>query len=166
MSESGFNLPKHAASTMVSDFFNKDAKGLKTVYNTYVADSKSLREQSVDAVTEFSNDISPAMKRMKVAYLESVQNECYQNKHISDNFTNIEQISLCKSEKHQEVFGTFENNLRNYRDSDKIRLDNCVADAGSEIPRLSGCFQNYVRDIRETNKTLKTLFTENHKEYL
>tara|TARA_B110000503_G_C6826495_1_gene281003 strand:+ start:64 stop:282 length:219 start_codon:yes stop_codon:yes gene_type:complete len=72
MSESGFNLPKHAASTMVSDFFNKDSKGLKTVYNTYVSDSKSLREQSVDAVTEFSNDISPAMKRMKVAYLESV----------------------------------------------------------------------------------------------
>ena len=72
MSESGFNLPKNAASTMVNDFFLKESKGIKTVYNTYVTESKSLREQSVDAVMEFSNDISPAMKRMKVAYLESV----------------------------------------------------------------------------------------------
>ena len=124
---------------MVSDFFNKDSKNLKTVYNTYVT-GKSLREQSVDAITEFSNDISPAMKRMKVAYFESVQADCYQPKHISDNFTNVEQITLCKQEKHQEIFGTFEKNLRNYRDSDKIRLDNCVTDAGEEVERLSNCF--------------------------
>ena len=78
----------------------------------------------------------------------------------------MEQINLCKQEKHDAVFGTFEKNLRNYRDSDQIRLTNCVTDAGEDVPRLSACFSNYVRDIRETNKTLKTVFAENHKEYL
>ena len=140
MSESGFNLPKEAASQMVSDFFLKESKGIKTVYNTYTSGSKSLREQSVDAICEFSNDISPAMKRMKVAYLESVQADCYQPRHISDSFTNVEQIALCKQEKHAEYFGTFQSNLMNYRDSDKIRMDNCVQDAGEEVPRLSACF--------------------------
>ena len=166
MSESGFNLPKQAAAQMVNDFFLKDSKNLKTVYNTYTTGSKSLREQSVDAIKEFSNDISPAMKRMKVDYLEKVQGECYQQKHISDNFTNVEQISLCKSEKHNEVFGTFETNLRNYRESDRIRLTHCVTDAGDEIEMLSNCFQKYVTDIRQTNKTLKNIFVEGHKEYL
>ena len=164
--ENGFNLPKNVASTMVNDFFVGDTKNIKTVYNTYVTNSKSIREQSADAIQEFSNDISPALKRMKIAYLNSVSSDCYQPKHISDNFTNVEQINLCKEEKYEEVFGKFENNLRNYRDSDQIRMNNCVADAGEEVPRLSTCFSNYVRDIRETNKTLKTVFAENHKSYL
>ena len=90
MSESGFNLPKNVASTMVNDFFVGDTKNIKTVFNTYVTNSKSIREQSADAIMEFSNDISPAMKRMKIAYINSVASECYPSRHISDNFTNVE----------------------------------------------------------------------------
>ena len=44
MSESGFNLPKSVASNMVSEMFIGETKNIKSVYNTYVTNSKSLRE--------------------------------------------------------------------------------------------------------------------------
>ena len=77
MSESGFNLPKHVAADMVKDFFIGDSKNIKTIYNTYVTESKSLREQAIDAIGEFQYDMSPALKRMKIDYLERVQANCY-----------------------------------------------------------------------------------------
>ena len=55
---------------------------------------------------------------MKKGYFESVGDKCYDAKHISDSFTNIEQINLCKQEQHDETFGQFDKMVKAYRDSD------------------------------------------------
>ena len=103
---------------------------------------------------------------MYINYLETVGASCYQAKHISDDFTNEEQINLCKSEKYQEIFGQFNRDLKNYRESDILKFENCGTDAGQDIGRLVKCYHNYHRDILETNKSLKVRFAENYKEYL
>ena len=36
------------------------------------------------------DEISPALKRMKTSYYEQIQEECYKENHISDDFTNLE----------------------------------------------------------------------------
>ena len=90
MSDSGFKLPKFVAKEMVDDLFKTDLASMKTVYNTYMKDSKSMSMKNADALREFTDDISPALKRMKISYLEDVVSSCYPAKHISDSFTNEE----------------------------------------------------------------------------
>ena len=73
MSDTGFNLPKHAAAQMVYDEMMGETKNKETVFKTHFYNSKSMKEQSVDKLLEFTNSISPALKRMKLAYFEQVQ---------------------------------------------------------------------------------------------
>ena len=42
-SDSGFCLPKSAAKQMVDNFYYRDTKDLKTVYNTYFKGGDSLQ---------------------------------------------------------------------------------------------------------------------------
>ena len=44
---------------------------------------------------------------MKIAQLTASDENCYQDQHISDDFTNTEQINLCKAEQEQLIFGKF-----------------------------------------------------------
>ena len=46
MSDTGFRLPKAVAAKMVEDNLNRHTKGVKTVFNTQLADSNSLRKES------------------------------------------------------------------------------------------------------------------------
>ena len=62
--------------------------------------------------------------------------------------------------------GKYFQTLRNYRESDKLRLNHCTTDAGEDLVPYIKCFTKYLDDIRATNSTLKTVFAENHKEYL
>ena len=119
-----------------------------------------------DAIKSLSDDLSPALKKMKVEYYTNVTNNCYQDKHISDSFTNVEQIELCKNEEHEAIFGKYEQNLKNYRDSDLMRLNHCQIDAGNSVPMVLDCFKAYQRNIGTTNLTLKKLFAEEYKAYL
>ena len=109
MTDSGFSLPKASAAQMVDDYFKGDMKHVKTVYdgNTFSNSSGSLRDQSGTALREFTDSVSPALKRMQVAYLTQVRENCYQEHHISDDFTNEEQIDMCKKEQHHDVFGEY-----------------------------------------------------------
>ena len=81
MTDSGFSLPKASAKQMVDDFFKGDLKHIKTVYdgNTFSNSNGSLRDQSATAIREFTDSVSPALKRMQVAYLNQVRENCYQD---------------------------------------------------------------------------------------
>ena len=89
MSE-GFTLPKNVAAEMVSKTQQGDLANLKTVYNYNFNGGKSLRDRANNAMLEFVNDMSPGLKNMHVAYLNEVRENCYQDKWISDDFTNEE----------------------------------------------------------------------------
>ena len=76
MSE-GFNLPKSSAADAVfASFKGSDAK-IATRFGEYYK-GKSLQDQSIDALLEFTNANSAALKRMKVAQLTATDENCYQ----------------------------------------------------------------------------------------
>ena len=100
---------------------------------------------------------------MRIAYLNNVRENCYQDAHISDDFTNEEQINLCKAEQYDAIFGEFKRNYDNYRQSDVVKMNYCTTDAGDDVVRAVGCYQQYVKDIRATNKTLKGLFDKTNQ---
>ena len=105
MSE-GFNLPRNTAADLVFAKFKGDNAKIKTRYGEFYK-GKSLQDQSIDALLEFTNSNSAALKRMKVAQFNAIEENCYQSHHISDDFTNTEQINLCKAEQEASIFGKF-----------------------------------------------------------
>ena len=165
MSE-GFNLPKNVAAEMVTKTQQGDLSNLKTVYNFNFNGGKSLRDKANEAMLEFTNDMSPALKNMHTAYLNEVRENCYQDKWISDDFTNEEQIKLCKQEAHDSVFKAWNQAYNNHRQSDKVRLNQCLSDAGTDLVRNVNCFEQAVKDIHTTNRSLKALFVQMNKNYL
>tara|TARA_B110000285_G_C14758265_1_gene438403 strand:+ start:144 stop:401 length:258 start_codon:yes stop_codon:yes gene_type:complete len=80
---------------------------IKTVYNTNYKDSLSYNQKIKLAISQFEKDMSPALKRMKQDYFEQTNEKCYDAKHISDTFTNVEQINLCKQEQYDAIFSTY-----------------------------------------------------------
>ena len=121
---SNFNMPKAYAQKLLNEELEMDPK-IKTVFNTNYKDSLSYNQKVKLALAQFEKDISPALKRMKQGYFEQTQEKCYDPKHISDTFTNVEQINLCKQEQYDEVFGAYQQMVKNHRESDTIRFENC-----------------------------------------
>ena len=70
MSDTGFNLPKHVAAQMVNDTMMGETKNKSTVFDTHFTNSKSMKQQSVDKLADYTNGVSPALKKMKNAYFE------------------------------------------------------------------------------------------------
>ena len=75
MSE-GFNLPKQVASGMVWSTFKGDTTKIKTDMGDLYK-GKTLQDQSIDAICEFTNTNSRALKRMSIAWIKAVDEKCY-----------------------------------------------------------------------------------------
>ena len=69
---------------------------------------------------------------MRVQYLNEIDSECYQPKHISDDFTNEEQINLCKQRTYNKIFGKYDEDYFYARESDKMRFKMCMEDQGAQ----------------------------------
>ena len=85
MADSDFTLPKMAAKDMVFQTALGDNKGAT---NGQIKDFKSFRHQIAEDIQNFSNSMTGDLKRMKHSYFERIENECYQSRYISDDFTN------------------------------------------------------------------------------
>ena len=66
---SDFSLPKVAARDMVLDKALGDSKNNNPVK---IADYKSFRHQVADEIHNFSEQVTPQLKKMKISYLEKV----------------------------------------------------------------------------------------------
>ena len=103
---------------------------------------------------------------MKVEYLNNIVENCYKDEHLSENFTNAEQINICKHEQQQAVFGKFDNMLINHRESDNIRLMNCLDDAGADPGHAVRCMDQHIKNIRSTNESMKAIFKNDYGSYM
>ena len=56
--------------------------------------------------------------------------------------------------------------VKNHRESDTIRYMNCMKDAGDDVPNILNCYTKYEKDVVSTNKTMKVVFAETHREWL
>ena len=165
MTQKGFSLPKSTLTTMVDDRYRGDYKNVKSIYNNqYKGDS--LNDKAGIAIRDFQDEMTPALKRMKATYLQNVAANCYPDHHISDDFTNEEQITMCRKEEYDRVFAEWNKQYHNHRASDMLRCNQCTADAGREVFALTNCYVKYLKDIKETNVTLKNIFVQERKEFL
>ena len=69
-------------------------------------------------IDEFMFDLSNPLKKMKAEWLKNITENCYKEEHLSDSFTNSEQIMICKEESKDEIFGKFNTMLNNHRQKD------------------------------------------------
>ena len=70
--------------------------------------------------------LSDPLKKMQVDLLTRTGKNCYKAKHVDDNFTNLEQINLCKQMEWQKIFGKFARMQANHRDSEHFHLQDCL----------------------------------------
>ena len=144
----GFQLPKKVAAELLREAMEGKKKFDSS---TSGADELSYKQQSVQAMQEFSASITPALKNMKIAYFEAAQ-DCYEEKWLSESAPNVEQIKLCKEEKYDKIFGKFNQMVNNHRESDILRMTNCMQDASQDLEMAVNCFDKYISDIRVSNQ--------------
>ena len=122
--------------------------------------------QSGRAIDEFMFDLSAPLKKMKAEWLKSITENCYKEEHISDSFTNVEQINICKQETKDDIFGKFNTMLHNHRDRDHTKFLNCVDDAGGNLDMCVRCMETHIANIRSTNEAMKAQFAAEHKDFV
>uniref|UniRef100_A0A7S3CJK7 Uncharacterized protein n=1 Tax=Strombidium rassoulzadegani TaxID=1082188 RepID=A0A7S3CJK7_9SPIT len=111
--------------------------------------SKSVKEQIFDVEMELDDKITPKMKKLKINYLKDIVENCYPDKHISDDFTNSEQIKLCRQETFEKYIKA--QDLLALRASDYMKFDRCLEDAGHNEMLIYACVNRVVGDFRKTN---------------
>ena len=101
---------------MLDDDYNRKFRQFETMYETKTT-GLSPADLSQKWLDDFFIRLSTPLKRMQADYLTNVTKNCYKEKHISDDFTNLEQIMLCKEIQRQQIFGNFDRMYVNHRDS-------------------------------------------------
>ena len=74
-------------------------------------DKKAFSCSPVDKVHKEMDNLfellSDPLKKLHVKYLSKVSNSCYPEKHMAEDWTNLEQIQLCREMQKEKVFGAF-----------------------------------------------------------
>ena len=109
--------------------------------------------------------LSAPLKKMQAAYLRDISKNCYQDRHMSESFTNYEQINLCKEEKRTKYFGKFEDRLANLRDSNRFKYQDCSIAAGNDIVKSVYCVRDFIQGIQDDNDSLVHFVKENYPKY-
>ena len=121
--------------------------------------------QSKRAIMEFSHSLSKPLKKMKAEVLNNWQT-CYKEEHLSDTFTNTEQIDICKQEKYDEVFNKFDQMIMDHRGNDEIKLNNCVDDANDDPMFAIRCLEQHTKNVRSTNAIMTAQFKQDYKNFV
>ena len=79
---------------------------------------------------------------------------CYQDRHMAESFTNNEQIEICKADKLDKHMGKFNAEVAKYRDSSKFRMMDCEYKAGNNISKAKECIADYLNDMAQDNESL------------
>ncbi len=105
------------------------------------------------------------MKKMQIEYLNNVTKNCYDEKHISDSFTNYEQILICKEREKHQVFGKFEKMYVAHRDSGKFIFTDCVDAANNSPEAAVFCIRDYLKQIQTDNEKMTEIFRKDYQAY-
>jgi hypothetical protein len=128
--------------------------------------SRSPAEESQDNMDKIFTILGTPLKKVQQAYLRDVVKTCYPDKHMAPDFTNAEQIALCKEQTHDKHFGSFLNHLENVRNSSQYRYQDCTIAAGNSLSKNMQCIRDYVRDTDVDNDVLKKKFDTDYAQFL
>ena len=139
MNPASYRLSKEILQEMIDNDDEKVFRKYESIYDTSIK-GPSPAERNQQVIDEiFTKHLSEPLKKLHIEYLQSVTKKCYQDRHLSEDFTNFEQILLCKELEHQKYFGKFDRAYNGIRDSSKFdcsELFSCL-----QISRLSKCSQ-------------------------
>ena len=76
-------------------------------------DSPAMKAQRVQ--DSLYDTLGAPLKKVQRAYLLNVAKDCYPEHHMAEDFTNAEQIKLCREKLHTKYFGSFMTSLENVR---------------------------------------------------
>jgi hypothetical protein len=116
MNPSSYKLSKDVLQQMIE---SDDAKSLNQFQSIYGSEVKGLSpsDQAQKHTDDFFDSLSVPLKKMQIEYLEKSISNCYQERHLSDTFTNLEKIVECKERERKTIWGKFEDMYVLHRDS-------------------------------------------------
>ena len=81
---------------MIDEDVDKKIHRYETTYNS-VAAGKSLEDQGQDLEQSlYRGELSETFKKWQSKYLMDVSKNCYRSRWMQEEFTNYEQINLCR----------------------------------------------------------------------
>lgn len=95
MNPSSYRLSKEVLQDMLDDDYKKKFHKYDSMFGDEVQ-GPSPADVSQQHLDDFYNKNSGVLKKMQAAFLTNATKNCYPEKHLSDSFTNYEQIVLCK----------------------------------------------------------------------
>ena len=84
---------------------------------------------------------------------------------MSEALPNLEQINLCKSERHKVFFGKFDNRLQNVRDSTEFTFTECLYKAKNDLHANMACINNTIEQMKMDNENIIYYFQNEYKKY-
>uniref|UniRef100_A0A7S3U989 Uncharacterized protein n=1 Tax=Strombidinopsis acuminata TaxID=141414 RepID=A0A7S3U989_9SPIT len=110
--------------------------------------------------------LSEPLKKMQSEYLAHVVQNCYQDRHMAADFTNVAQINQCKEQTHEKVAGQFFKDLAIHRESTKLVYYECLNKTGNDIHATLACVNKYLINMQADNDKLVTKFADNYPQYM
>ena len=102
--------------------YNQTFKRYASSYENNFKDARSPSDKSQAALDDLFSRLSDPLKKMQAEVLSNIARSCYKDRHVSDNFTNWEQISLCRESERSKVCDKFDESVLAHRNSDRFRF--------------------------------------------
>ena len=83
---------------------------------------KSPKDEIHDELQNFAVQNSRVLNKMRAAVLNTQAEECYPDKWMSHDFSNAEQIAICKEEVNERIMGALNREYTNVRQSADFRF--------------------------------------------
>ena len=127
---------------------------------------KSYADRSRDLMNEIYAPLGSALKRMHAEFLGEVAENCYDDRHMQDEWANLPQIKHCKEEVRYRIMGSYLRNLQLHRDSDSIKFRQCVDGTKNDFKEGVACIEQLMSDIGQSNERIVSLFRRDYPQYL
>ena len=122
MTTTGTKLSPQLLDAMRENDYNLENHQYKTFYDDQGIESPNDRINKQLQALEV--ELSDPLKKIHSVWLTKTAKSCYPEKHISDDFTNMEQIKFCREKAKDNLLGNFYQAVHDRRTKDAYDLKN------------------------------------------
>ena len=134
LNPSNYKLSPQLLDEMLDNDYRKGPGHFATIYDQ--TNKKSPEQMTHEALNNLQLSLSEPLKKMHTTYLARVTKNCYNEKHLADDFPNEAQVEHCKKVTYDKIFGDFEEKTHNLRRTDAYKFQKCLHDAENQLARI------------------------------
>ena len=149
---------------MLDEDHQKTFRNFETFYDT-VKGYSPIEKAQMNVNEIYTTHLSEPLKKLHAEYLNSVIKKCYPERHLSEDFPNLQQINLCRDLERQRVLGKFFSASDAIRDSSLFKFQDCVHEANQSIESGLNCIHQYVNDTKEDNQKIIEAFRRDYPKF-